>query len=107
MEGQHKTYRCTVNGSDAVGFDGPDDCFTVVAGSVLATVTHPLDTLAMSYREIAAPEGSDCRRRFVLRGDAPYHDAAIAARVVCGCPSDEAAWIAADGSHPIVRRQSE
>lgn len=106
MKNATHTYRCTMNGADARGFDS-NGAFVVAAGS-LAAAAHPaLDTFAMQYRELFAPDGTDPKSSFVFPKDVPYLGADVAARVVCGCPSDEAAWIAADGSHPIVRRQSE
>ena len=101
-----KTYRCTMNGADAHGFDS-NGAFVVAAGSLSAAAHPALDTFAMQYRELFAPDGVDPKSSFAFPKDVPYLRADVAARAVCGCPCDEAAWIAADGSHPIVRRQLE
>lgn len=100
-------YFCTVNGAGAVGFENANGHFVVAGGSVAAAVHPALDTFSMQYRELFAPDGTDPKSSFDFPDDIPYLRADVAARVVCGCPSDEAAWIAADGSHPIVRKQSE
>ena len=102
-----KMYRTSVNGADAIAFDEPNGNFTVVGGSVCAAAHPALDTYALKYRELFAPDGVERTESFAFEKDVPYLDAAVAARVVCGCPCDEAAWIADDGSHPIMRKQSE
>ena len=107
MKNKPIEYRCTVNGADATGFFDYENNFVVKSGSVAAAARPDLDTFAMQFRELFAPKGTDPKSAFAFPGEVPYLRADVAARVLCGCLCDETVWIAPDGSHPIVRKQSE
>ena len=102
-----KIYKCTINGANASAHECDDGFFTVLAGSKWGVARPSLDSLALKYREVLVPDGTDWKESFITDKDFTYTTADIAARVFAGCPCDECAWVAENGSHPIVRRQSE
>ena len=100
-------WSCRSNGADALGFIPADGIFRIAAGSMIAPMQGLDDTLVETCREFSAPEGRDPATAFTLQVDTPMPDASVAARFACGFQCDETAWTAPDGSHPIMRKQSE
>ena len=101
----HKSYRCTDHGSDATAHE--DGIYFVVhAGSRFGPSENPNDRIALNYRMFLSREGAFEDDGLTLRGDERLLYADEAARVVTGRICDETSWTAADGSHPIVRRDA-